>query len=140
MSRSKVGRGPGVKTRRCMFLWMGLMLPCGLTAQKPPAITGISHVVLYANDVQRSKEFYGGLLGWVPESIADTPHAMRFYANHEQYVEVVPPPSPSQPDRLRSVGFATSDANALRRYLGSKGVAVPDSLKTDPRGDRSFEV
>jgi hypothetical protein len=38
------------------------------------------------------------------------------------------------------VGFATSDAEGLRRYLATKGLPVPDSVKIDPDGSRSFLV
>ena len=95
-------------------------------ASKPrPAITGISHVTLFADDIPKSEQFYAKLLGWeqVPSNAAKP--GARFYANHSQYVELVSPPSPGLADRLDLVAFSTSDAEALRKYLGANGVAVP---------------
>ena len=93
-----------------------------------PAITGISHVTLFADDIPKSEQFYEKLLGWeqVPSNAAKP--GVRFYANHSQYVELVSPPFPGLADRLDLVAFSTSDAEALRKYLGANGVAVPRIL------------
>ena len=105
-----------------------------------PAITGISHVTLFADDIPKSEQFYAKLLGWeqVPSNAAKP--GARFYANHSQYVELVSPPSPGLADRLDLVAFSTSDAEALRKYLGANGVAVPPTLTTEADGSRSFLV
>ena len=99
-----------------------------------PAITGISHVTLFADDIPRSEQFYGKLLGWeqVPSNAAKP--GVRFYANHSQYVELVSPPSAGLADRLDLVAFSTNDAEALRKYLGANGVAVPPTLTTRRTG------
>ncbi len=110
-------------------------------ASKPrPAITGISHVTLFADDIPKSEQFYGKLLGWeqVPSNAAKP--GVRFYANHSQYVELVSPPSPGLADRLDLVAFSTSNAEALRKYLGANGVTVPPSVTTESDGSRSFLV
>jgi catechol 2,3-dioxygenase-like lactoylglutathione lyase family enzyme len=65
---------------------------------------------------------------------------VRFYANHLQYVDLVSPPSPGLADRLDLVAFATSDADALRKYLGAHGVAVPQTVTVEADGSRSFVV
>ena len=103
-----------------------------------PEITGISHLTLFADDYAKSGQFYRDLLGWdqVPASAAGP--GVRFYANHAQYVELVSPPIPGQLDRLESVAFSTSDAEALRRYLRAHGVSVPPALTVDANGNRSF--
>jgi catechol 2,3-dioxygenase-like lactoylglutathione lyase family enzyme len=105
-----------------------------------PAITGISHVTLFADDLQKSQQFYGDLLGWdqVPSGAASS--GVRFYANHSQYVALLSPPSAGLEDRLDSVAFATADAEAMRKYLGSQGVAVPDHVTVEADGSRSFVV
>jgi len=105
-----------------------------------PAITGISHITLFADNIPKSEQFYAKLLGWdqVPATAAKS--GVRFYANHSQYVELVSPPSPGLADRLEAVAFSTSDAEALRKYLGAHGVAVPHTLTTDADGSRSFVV
>lgn len=122
---------------------LALVLPTFVRAQPSPsrpAITGISHLTLFADDIPKSKTFYGSLLGWerIPATGADS--GVRFYANHLQYVELLSPPKPGLADRLDSVAFSTGDAEALRKYLGTHGVKVPNAVTVESNGDRSFEV
>jgi catechol 2,3-dioxygenase-like lactoylglutathione lyase family enzyme len=105
-----------------------------------PAITGISHLVLFADDIPKSEVFYGSLLGWEQVPATGARSGVRFYANHLQYVELVSAPKPGMVDRLESVAFATSNAEALRKYLGARGVRVPDAVTVESNGDRSFVV
>jgi catechol 2,3-dioxygenase-like lactoylglutathione lyase family enzyme len=129
---------------RTAVLAITLLLPGLVAAQpassRPPAITGISHITLFADDIPKSQKFYVDLLGWdqVPSSAARP--GVRFYANHLQYVDLVSPPSPGLADRLDLVAFATSDADALRKYLGAHGVAVPQTVTVEADGSRSFVV
>ena len=103
-----------------------------------PAITGISHVTLYADDIAKSQRFYVDLLGWDQVPAAAAKPGVRFYANHAQYVELMSPPRAGLADRLESVAFSTTDAEALRKYLAAKGVAVPKAVTVDADGSRSF--
>jgi catechol 2,3-dioxygenase-like lactoylglutathione lyase family enzyme len=105
-----------------------------------PAITGISHVTFYADDLAKSKQFYSSLLGWEQSPAGAATPGVRFYANHLQYVEFLTPPSQGMADRLHSIGFSTSDAEALRQFLAAHGVAVPKIVTVKANGDRSFLV
>ena len=118
----------------------GIFLSALAVAQKPPAITGISHATFYTDDIAKSREFYVSLLGWLPVPATGTEPGLRFYANHAQYVELLPPPVHGQPDRLDLVGFATSDAEGLRRLMAAKGVTVPAAVTVEDDGSRSFLV
>ena len=118
------------------FLLFGNLAP----AQNKPAITGISHVVFYADNIAQSREFYGTLLGWLPMPATGSAAGLRFYVNHAQYVELQTPPSPGQADRLDLVAFQTNDAEKLRSYLGAKGVAVSEVVTVGRDGSRSFQV
>jgi hypothetical protein len=93
--------------RVTMFL-VGVTAP--LSAQRL-AITGISHVVFYADDMAQSVTFYEQLLGWKYVPTGGTNNAARFYPNLAQYVELLPPPVAGQDHRLDLVGFATNDAD-----------------------------
>jgi catechol 2,3-dioxygenase-like lactoylglutathione lyase family enzyme len=121
-----------------------LVLPALAAAQSSPisrpAITGISHVVLYADDIPRSHDFYVSVMGWDPVPSGATGSGARFYANHSQYIELVSPPRAGMLDRLDAVYFATGDAEGLRRFLGAHGIAVADAVTVDEDGDRSFQV
>lgn len=130
-----------VRQRGVLSLAAIVLLSSGsVLSQKLPAITGISHVTLYADDIGQSRQFYGTLLGWQPVPAQGTEPGLRFYPNHEQYVELLSPPVRGQAHRLDLVGFATDDAEGLRKFLAGKGVAVPKSVKVEDDGSRSFLV
>ncbi len=96
--------------------------PLGV-AQGPvrPPITALDHVTLYAQDPEKSEAFYVNTLH--ARRIVDLAHpgAARYYFNSLQYVEIVPLPPSAGDSRLASVGFATSDAEALRAFLAAHG-------------------
>jgi catechol 2,3-dioxygenase-like lactoylglutathione lyase family enzyme len=121
---------------------LALIFPGFLSAQKAvterPAITGISHATFYADDLPKSEAFYGTLLGWDQVPATGAQSGVRFYANHLQYIELLPPPSQGLADRLDSIGFLTGDAEALRKYLAANGVAVPEAITVEQDGSRSF--
>ena len=119
-----------------------LTLPGLLMAQAPvrPAITGISHLVLFADDLAKSQRFYTELVGWEQVPAGASKPGVRFYANHSQYVELVSPPKAGLADRLDMVAFSTSDAEALRKYLGANGVTVPKAVTVEADGSESFVV
>jgi len=131
-----------------MYRWLVLMyalgigvaaFPQGASAARP-AITGISHMTLYADDLQKSKAFYSGLLGWEEVTAGDPQPGVRFYANHAQYIALQPAPAKGLANRFDGVGFATGDAERLRRFLGTHGVPVPPFITADEEGDKSFDV
>jgi catechol 2,3-dioxygenase-like lactoylglutathione lyase family enzyme len=123
----------------CVLLYSGV---ASSQSGKParPAITGISHVTFFADDLAKSEQFYGSTLGWeqVPAGVPNS--GVHFYANHVQYIELLSPPSKGRENRLDGVAFSTSDADALRRYLGANGVKVPPAAAVESNGDRSFTV
>jgi catechol 2,3-dioxygenase-like lactoylglutathione lyase family enzyme len=129
---------------KSMVVILALILSGTVRAQQSPAarpaITGISHVTLFADDITKSRTFYASLLGWEPVPPAGAQSGVRFYANHLQYVELVSPPEAGLADRLDVVGFATSDAESLRKFLAVNGVSVPDAVTVEPDESRSFLV
>jgi catechol 2,3-dioxygenase-like lactoylglutathione lyase family enzyme len=120
-----------------VLLFPGL-LPGPTAGGTRPAITGLSHVTFYADDISKSEAFYEGLLGWDRVPAAGAGSGVRFYANHLQYIELLSPPKPGMIDRMDSIGFLTSDAEALRRYLSAHGVVVPSAITVETDGSRSF--
>ena len=129
--------------RKCvgsLFAVAALLLPATTFAQQRPTITGISHVTLYADNIALSRQFYSGRLGWLAVPASGSEPGIRFYPNHAQYVALLAPPLRGQIHRLDRVGFATSDAEGLRKFLASKGYAVPASVTVESDGCRSFLV
>jgi catechol 2,3-dioxygenase-like lactoylglutathione lyase family enzyme len=127
------------------FVFVCVLLPASAAlAQKGsptrPAITGISHVKLFADDLAKSQQFYASTLGWEQTPTGTPQPGVHFYANHLQYVELLSPPSKGLEDRLDIVAFLTDDAEALRKYLAANGVKVPPGVKLESNGDRSFAV
>ena len=119
---------------------LGMLAWGSALGQQRPAITGISHAIFYADDIAKSRNFYVETMGWQPVPATGAQPGIRFYANHAQYVELVPPPVRAQDHRLDLVGFATSDAEGLRRFIASKGVTVPPAITVEPDGSRTFLV
>lgn len=116
------------------------LLPAQQLATTRPAITGISHVTLYADDIPASEKFYVSLLGWDQVPATDAKSGVRFYANHLQYIELLTPPKPGLINRLEGIGFSTSNAESLRKFLAAHGVTVPPSVTVEQDGSRSFLV
>jgi len=127
-----------------LVLALALIFPgIALAQQSPtprPAITGISHVTLFADELAKSQQFYASLLGWDQQPTGTAQSGVRFYANHAQYIELVSPPQPGLMDRLDLVAFSTTDAESLRKFLGANGVVVPDAVTVEQDGSRSFLV
>ena len=137
---------PVNRGRRVLFLLLAILpalVPVLLWAQQGPArpaITGISHVTFYADDLAASERFYTRVLGWEQIPASGATSGVRFYANHQQYIELVSPPHAGMLDRLEGFGFVTADADAMRRFLAAHGVAVPASVTVARDGSRSFLV
>jgi catechol 2,3-dioxygenase-like lactoylglutathione lyase family enzyme len=130
---------------KCVVTAVGVAFLPALALAQPvalprPAVTGISHVVVFADNIQKSQQFYAGVLGWDQAPAGAASAGVRFYANHAQYVELLSPASPGLANHWDSVAFATTDAEAMRKYLGSRGVAVPDRVTAEADGSRSFDV
>jgi len=99
-----------------------------------PAITGFSHVAFYTASPEAARHFYLDLLGLEP---GEQPG---IYAVGRQRVVALAQKPPEPPSFLADIGFATPDAEGMRRYLQSRGVTVPDAVTSDPSGAHWFEV
>jgi len=122
-----------------VFMAAGL-LPGQSSNKARPPITGVSHMTFYAHDLEKSQKFYGSWLGWTQQPAGSVRSGVRFYANHAQYIELISAPDPEPDNRLVSIGFSTSDAESMRRFLSSSGVPVPPSVTVDRDGNRSFLI
>lgn len=105
-----------------------------------PAITGVSHIAVYAADPAKTEAYYVRDLGAVKRPDPEHPLGTRYHISPQQFVEVLPLPSGAGKDRLDHVAFATTDAEGLRLYLAAKAVKVPPSVTTGSDGSRFFAV
>ena len=113
------------------------------TPKRPP-IVGVSHIGLRTDDLDQARKFYSGVLGFTEAFSLDDPPGklllVYFKVNDHQFIEVFPELKDPQEDRLSHIAFETTDAEALRAYLASRGVAVPEKLPAMLDGNRGFEV
>lgn len=138
---------PSIRSSRPAFaaLLAALLSSAALHAQTPerPPITGLSHIALYSHDFAKSRAYYGTLFGFQEPFTLKNPDGspiMTFFKiNERQYVELSPEAKPDS-DRLNHISFETTDIEGLRKYLESKGVAVPKELHPNRIGNVSFHI
>ncbi len=96
-----------------------------------PRITGLSHVALWVGDLDRSRAFYKGFLGFdEPYSLASESGVVQIAwikINDRQSIELFPlnRDAPKEGDSLYHIALETDDAQAMRDYLASRGVTGP---------------
>jgi catechol 2,3-dioxygenase-like lactoylglutathione lyase family enzyme len=107
--------------------------------ERPP-ITGVSHIAIYASDPPKSEHFYVHDLGAAKGVDAERSSGVRYYFAPTQFVEVLPLPHGwTSYSRLDHVAFATTDANALRRYLIYRHVRVASRVRHASDGSLWFD-
>ena len=121
--------------------------PLALVAQESasaparPHLLGIAHIALYVHDVDAARMFYKNFLGYdEPFSLKNsdgTLHLTWIKINDHQFVELFPEKTPNT-DRLVQISIETDNAEAMRLYLKSKGVTVPDKTSIGKSQDRQF--
>ena len=117
-----------------------LTLTSATAQQKRPAITGISHMCVYASDASAADDFYGRILGGTKGSDPQNASGTRYYFSPTQFVEVLPLPAQHDISRMACVAYNTTDAEALLAYMRAKGVHGLSQLLTAADGTRWFET
>src|SRR5262249_12574559 len=106
-----------------------------------PAITGVSHIAVYAADPAKSERFYVHDLGAVAAADPESPTGHRYYFAPTQFVEVLPLPAvPPTINRLDHVAFTTTDATQLRKSLAAQKIKVPKAVEHGNDGSQWFRV
>src|SRR5689334_9981300 len=98
-----------------------LVAVSALAEQNRPAITGISHMCVYASDPRASEHFYADILGGVKGTDPQDPNGARYYFSPAQFVEVLPLPADHTISRMACVAWNAADAAALLTYLRARG-------------------
>lgn len=98
---------------------------------KRPKILGVAHIALSVHDIAKSRAFYKDFLGYGEPFKLDNPDgslSLTFIkVNDRQYIELFPEKA-ANTDRLLHISIEVEDAEAMRLYLRSKGVKVPDKV------------
>src|SRR5215469_4780744 len=110
---------------------------------KRPRVLGVAHMALFVSDLQKSRAFYEGFLGY------EEPYALKredgsdriafIKINEDQYLELFAE-SPKQDGHLNHISFFTDSAEAMRDYLASKDVKVPDKVGKGKIGNSNFNI
>ena len=114
-----------------MAVWMHAAVDAGR-----PKIYGIAYVKVKVTDVEKSKAFYGGVLGLRAggdscKGVADP----CFSINESQHVELVKTNVGDKGPFLPEIGLATNSLEQMAGYLTAKGIPAskilrrPDSMK-----------
>jgi catechol 2,3-dioxygenase-like lactoylglutathione lyase family enzyme len=108
-----------------------------------PRITGVAHVAFYVSDIEKARVFYKNFLGFSEPFSLNNPDgklSLTFIKiNDRQYVELFPERETGT-DRLNHISIETDNAEQMRGYLASKGVAVPDKVGKGRIGNANFNV
>lgn len=113
-------------------------------AFKRPPITGVAHASFYTKDVESARKFYKDFLGYAePFSLMAANGkdlALTFIKiNDRQYVEVFPEKKEGG-NRMYHFAIETTDAEAMRKYLASKGMKVPEKTPVGKTGNSNYFV
>jgi catechol 2,3-dioxygenase-like lactoylglutathione lyase family enzyme len=113
------------------------------TSVQRPKIVNLSHMTFQSSDVTRALAYYRDLHGYEEQLILKgrDGNVERAFVmiNEAQWVELRPEHAPKT-DRLIQFGFQVEDAEAMRAYLDSRGVAVPSSVGRSALGNLGFSV
>ena len=129
-----------------------ILLPMFVSAQttefKRPKITGIAHIGLYTDDLQIAADLFTDYLGYGEpyyvtrnsgerRGASQGPNMMFIKINDRQYVEFFKDDQ-NRLVKYRHTAFETDDVEAMRLYLNSKGVVVPDKVSDTGFGFKAF--
>jgi lactoylglutathione lyase len=108
-----------------------------------PRITGVAHIALFVHDVAQARAFYKDFLGFGEPFSLDNPDgslSLTFIKiNDRQYIELFPEREPNT-DRLNHISIQVDNAEAMRAYLASKGVAVPPKVPKGRIKNSNFNI
>jgi catechol 2,3-dioxygenase-like lactoylglutathione lyase family enzyme len=107
-----------------------------------PRITGIDHVTIYVTDLEKSRQFYAGTLGFAASCAPSrSPESCLLVLPSRQRVLLKPAPVSS--GNLKSwiveIAFATDNLAQMRKYLTAHGFA-PEAAEGDSEPAKSFRV
>src|SRR5258708_4078474 len=134
-----------MKRVTAMLVFAGLSSALAFAADAPPRprITGVAHIALFVHDMEKARAFYKDFLGFgEPFSLnkPDGEPSMTFIkVNDRQYIELFPEVEAGS-DRLNHISVETDNAEAMRVYLASKGIKVPEKVNLGGIKNLSFTI
>jgi lactoylglutathione lyase len=129
--------------RLAVFLLLTTILSARTAEPARPQILGIAHMALFVSDLAKARTFYKNFLGF------DEPYVLKredgtdriafIKINEDQYLELFAE-EPKQNGHLNHISFFTDSAEAMRLYLASKGVKVPEKVGKGKIGNLNFTI
>src|SRR5438132_12903862 len=111
-------------------------------ARRPPII-GLSHIALYVHDIEKSRALYKDFLGFDEPFFVTNKngslHLTWIKINDRQTIELFPEKAAGT-DQLNHIAFETDDAEAMRTYLASRGIKVPEKVDTGRIRNLNFNI
>lgn len=110
--------------------------------QRPP-IVGVAHAAFFTKDLDHTRNYLKNFLGY-DETITLTNTEGKislsvFKINDRQFIEIFPERSVGT-NRMYHFAVETTDAEAMRLYLKSKGYKVPDHTPKGRTGNSNYFV
>lgn len=124
-----------------------LLLSSSIFAQevKRPSILGVAHMAIYVSDLEKARAFYSSFLGFAEpfalkrkDGAADRIAFIKI--NEDQYLELFAEQSREPGVQLNHISFLTDNAPAMRDYLFSRGVKVPDKVGKGQVKNSNFNI
>jgi catechol 2,3-dioxygenase-like lactoylglutathione lyase family enzyme len=130
-----------LRTAAGVAVTAGLMLAAlGAGAQQRPKITGVSHLAVYASDMQATDSYYTKIIGLVAQPDPENKLGKRYAVNATQFVEVLPLPPDAGKNRMDHTAYITESAEGMRVYLAAKDWKTPDKVTAYSDGSTAFRV
>ncbi len=114
--------------------------------QRPerPKILGVAHIALYESDLNKARAFYKDFLGFAEAYALKRKNGVDdriafIKINDYQYLELFAEP-PKQDGHLNHISFYTEDGEAMRIYLASQGIAVPEKVSKGQIKNLNFNI
>lgn len=103
----------------------------------------MAHIALAVQDVEQSRRFYTDFLGFGEPFLLNQPDgklSLTFIkVNDRQYIELFPETEAGS-DRLLHISIEVDDAEAMRAYLGARGIKVPEKVGKGRIRNSNFNV
>lgn len=138
---------PTVSMKFFMTLALTATLACASCAREPlperPKILGVAHAAFFTEDLDSSRRFFKEFLGFdEPIVMPGKEGGIAFTVikiNDRQFVELFPEREQGA-RRMYHFAIETDDAEAMRRYLESKGYEVPATTPKGRTGNSNYFV
>lgn len=131
-----------------LFLALVLAIPgwaAEPAAPQRPHVLGVSHAAFYVSDMAKARQFYEGFLGYEAQYTLPRKNSAEqlvcIKINDRQSIELFPGSEvAADAPRMYHVALEVDDAEAMRVYLKSRGVEVPESTSKGKAGNANYFI